>query len=129
MLLFADIIYEIIVSNTGDIGYFNIIGESAVAAGIRRIECLTGNGAENYVDDVEAKLHSACDLLKTNVNDLNARINNLLNEKKKLEQEVFNLKKGLTQELAKKIVADINTIFFSTTTKKDESEETEEDDE
>ena len=83
------------VSNTGDIGYFNIIGESAVAAGIRRIECVTGYGAEEYVLDLETKLHSACDTLKTNVNDLEARINNLLNEKKKLEQEVFNLKKAL----------------------------------
>ena len=83
------------VCNTGDIGYFNIISESAVAAGIRRIECLTGCGAELYVEDVESKLHSACDILKTNVNDLDARINNLLNEKKKLEQEVFNLKKAL----------------------------------
>lgn len=83
------------VCNTGDIGYFNIISESAVAAGIRRIECLTGCSAELYVEDVESKLHSACDILKTNVNDLDARLNNLLNEKKKLEQEVFNLKKAL----------------------------------
>ena len=83
------------VCNTGDIGYFNIIGESAVAAGVRRIECVTGRGAEDYVEDVEGRLHSVCDLLKTNVNDLEARINNLLAEKKKLELEVFNLKKTL----------------------------------
>ena len=83
------------VCNTGDIGYFNIISESAVAAGIRRIECVTGCSAHEYVMDIESKLHSVCDILKTNVNDLNARINNLLNEKKKLEQEVFNLKKAL----------------------------------
>ena len=83
------------VCNTGDIGYFNIIGESAVAAGVRRIECVTGRGAEDYVEDVEGRLHSVCDLLKTNVNDLEARINNLLADKKKLELEVFNLKKTL----------------------------------
>ena len=83
------------VCNTGDIGYFNIVGESAVAAGIRRIECVTGFGAEEYVVDVENRLHSVCDLLKTNINDLEARINNLLADKKKLELEVFNLKKTL----------------------------------
>lgn len=83
------------VCNTGDIGYFNIVGESAVAAGIRRIECVTGCGAEEYVVDVENRLHSVCDLLKTNINDLEARINNLLADKKKLELEVFNLKKTL----------------------------------
>ena len=83
------------VCNTGDIGYFNIVGESAVAAGVRRIECVTGRGAEDYVEDVEGRLHSVCDLLKTNINDLEARINNLLADKKKLELEVFNLKKAL----------------------------------
>ncbi len=83
------------VCNTGDIGYFNIVGESAVAAGVRRIECVTGRGAEDYVEDVEGRLHSVCDLLKTNINDLEVRINNLLADKKKLELEVFNLKKAL----------------------------------
>lgn len=83
------------VSDTGEIGYFNIISESAVSAGVRRIECVTGKGAEKYVDDMENKLHCACNILKTNVNDLDARISNLLEEKKKLETEVFNLKKTL----------------------------------
>lgn len=83
------------VCNTGDIGYFNIISESAVSAGVRRIECVTGVGAEEYVDDVECKLHNACNILKTNVNDLEARLNNLLIERKKMEAEIFNLKKAL----------------------------------
>ena len=83
------------VCDTGEIGYFNIISESAVSAGVRRIECVTGKGAEEYVDAMEDKLHCACNTLKTNINDLEARIGNLLEEKKKLEAEVFNLKKTL----------------------------------
>ncbi len=83
------------VSDTGEIGYFNIISESSVSAGVRRIECVTGKGAEEYVDAIEDKLHSVCNALKTNVNDLEMRISNLLEEKKKLEAEVFNLKKTL----------------------------------
>lgn len=83
------------VCQTGDIGYFNILSESAVAAGVRRIECVTGKGAEEYVDDVECKLHTACDILKTNVNDLEARLKNLLAERKKMEAEILNLKKNL----------------------------------
>lgn len=82
------------VNNTGDIGYFNIVSESAVGAGIRRIECVTGRGAEKFVQGIEDKLHDVCNLLKTNVNDLEARINNLLEEKKKLETDIFNLKKS-----------------------------------
>lgn len=81
------------VVNTGNIGYFNIVSESAVAAGIRRIECVTGYGAEKFVQDIEDKLHRISENLKTNVNDLEQRINNLLEEKKKLEADIFNLKK------------------------------------
>lgn len=82
------------VSDTGEIGYFNIISESAVSAGVRRIECVTGKGAEQHVEDIENKLHSVCCTLKTNINDLEARLNNLLQEKKKLETEVLTLKKN-----------------------------------
>lgn len=83
------------VCSTGNIGYFHILSESAVAAGVRRLECVTGIGADEYVRDVEHKLHSAADSLKTNINDLQARIANLLDERKKMETEIFNLKKSL----------------------------------
>lgn len=81
------------VTDTGDIGYFNIVSESAVGAGIRRIECVTGYGAEKFVQDIEDKLHRISVNLKTNINDLETRITNLLEEKKKLEADIFNLKK------------------------------------
>ena len=81
------------VNDTGDIGYFNIVSESAVAAGVRRIECVTGYGAEKFVQGIEDKLHHISALLKTNVNDLEQRILNLMEEKKKLETDIFNLKK------------------------------------
>lgn len=81
------------VKNTGDIGYFNIVSEQAIGAGIRRIECVTGFCAEKFVQDIEDKLHRISVNLKTNVNDLETRINNLLEEKKKLEADLFNLKK------------------------------------
>ena len=83
------------VCSTGNIGYFHIIGESAVAAGVRRLECLTGVGADSYVRETENKLHHVAAALKTNLNDLEARINSLLEERKKQEQEIFNLKKAL----------------------------------
>lgn len=83
------------VCSTGNIGYFHIIGESAVAAGVRRLECLTGVGADSYVRKTENKLHHVAATLKTNLNDLEARINSLLEERKKQEQEIFNLKKAL----------------------------------
>lgn len=81
------------VKSTGDIGYFNIVAESAVAAGIRRIECVTGHGAEKYVQDMEDKLHSVSQILKSDFNNLEKRIIQLLEEKKKLENDIFNFKK------------------------------------
>ena len=81
------------VRSTGDIGYFNIVGESAVAAGIRRIEFVTGHAAEKYAQDIEDKLHDISRILKTNTNDLEARVNLLLEDRKRLETEILNLKK------------------------------------
>lgn len=83
------------VCSTGNIGYFHILSESAVAAGVRRLECVTGCGADQYVRQLENKLHNVATSLKTNINDLENRISGLLEERKKLEAEVFNLKKSL----------------------------------
>lgn len=88
------------VKSTGDIGYFHIVSESAVAAGVRRIECVTGVEAEKYVQHTDDKLQKISAMLKTNVNDLEKRIQNLLDEKKKLEQEMFNLKKDFASSKA-----------------------------
>ncbi|MBR1605872.1 MAG: alanine--tRNA ligase [Alphaproteobacteria bacterium] len=88
------------VCSTGDIGYFNIVSESAVAAGVRRIECVTGIGAEKFVQDVEDKLHAASALLKTNPNDLENRIKQLLEEKKKLENQLLEIKKSFVANKA-----------------------------
>ena len=88
------------VHSTGDIGYFNIVSESAVAAGVRRIECVTGIGAEKFVQDIEDKLHAASTLLKTSPNDLENRIKLLLEEKKKLETQLLEVKKSFVANKA-----------------------------
>ncbi|MDR1694627.1 MAG: alanine--tRNA ligase [Lactobacillaceae bacterium] len=81
--------------STGEIGYFNIVSESAVAAGVRRIECLTGPKAEEFVDDLENKLQALSGLLKASVNDLEVRVSNLLEDNKKLNHEMFELRKSM----------------------------------
>ena len=88
------------VCSTGDIGYFNIVSESAVAAGVRRIECVTGIGAEKFVQDIEDKLHAASSLLKTSPNDLENRIKLLLEDKKKLEAQLLEVKKNFVANKA-----------------------------
>jgi alanyl-tRNA synthetase len=93
------------VASTGRIGYFKILSESSVAAGVRRIEALTAVGAEQYVNEELAKFREVQSLLK-NPKDIVASAQNLLEEKhlleKKLEvlyQEQSNL---LKDRLAKK---------------------------
>ncbi|MBQ9270941.1 MAG: alanine--tRNA ligase [Alphaproteobacteria bacterium] len=102
------------VCSTGNIGYFHILSESAVAAGVRRLECVTGCGADSYVRHMEDKLHKVAASLKTNINDLENRIAGLLEERKKLEAEIFNLKRSLAggQSSAKDEIETVNGVKF-----------------
>ena len=83
------------VKRTGDIGLFKIIAESAVSAGVRRIEAVTGQNALAYLEQQEQRLKDAAELLKTSPADVLSRIESLSADKKKLEQEVSNLRKEL----------------------------------
>ncbi len=85
---------------TGDIGYFNIISEGAVAAGVRRLECVSGAAAEKFNQDVEDKLHRVGQCLKSSFADIETRIAQLLEEKKELENKLFELKKKFVSNKA-----------------------------
>jgi alanyl-tRNA synthetase len=78
--------------HTGEIGPFKITSESSVAAGIRRIEALTGTGALEYFQDQERTLKETAALLKTPPHDLAERIQKLLEQQKELEKEVDRVK-------------------------------------
>ncbi len=83
------------VKHTGDIGGFSILSDSAVAAGVRRLECVTGKGAAEHTRDMEDKAHSVSKLLKVGVNDIESRVAQLLAERKEMEAKIFELKKQL----------------------------------
>ncbi len=83
------------VSRTGDIGYFKIVSETGIAAGIRRIEALTGPAAEIYMREREKILIQASDSLKSTPDDFLRRLEALLEERKRLEREVKSLQKKL----------------------------------
>ncbi len=78
------------VTATGEIGTFKIVSESAVAAGVRRIEAYTGPKAFEYVQEQEKSLKEVKDLLK-NPKDLTKAIQSLLDEQKKLTKEIDSL--------------------------------------
>ena len=83
------------VKRTGDIGLFKIVAESAVAAGVRRIEAVVGGAAEHYVAEHDAILHKAADTLKAPVTEIADRLNQLLEDKKRLERELSDTRKKL----------------------------------
>jgi len=83
------------VRRTGDIGFFKIVGESGVAAGIRRVEAVTGEGAVAWVHDQEHRLAQAAAALKAPVPEVAQRISQVLDNVKALERELAKLKSKL----------------------------------
>ena len=83
------------VRRTGDIGLFKIVGEAAVAAGVRRIEALTGPGAEAYVSEQERLIGEAAAALRVQPGELPQRVAGLIEERKRLERELTEARKRL----------------------------------
>jgi len=83
------------VARTGDIGLIAIISESAVSAGVRRIEALTGDSARSYLRERDRELREAADLLKTSPDETLARIQSLVEERRKLSRELAEARKKL----------------------------------
>jgi len=103
------------VARTGDVALFKILSEGPVAAGIRRIEAITGEAALLHVEEEEAVLGRAAAALKVPARDLPARIDALVEERRKLERELADLRRkiatgGLGSENAAR---QINGIAFA----------------
>ncbi|MBN9147490.1 MULTISPECIES: alanine--tRNA ligase [unclassified Nitrobacter] len=83
------------VKRTGDIGLISVIGESAVASGVRRIEALTGHHARRHANDAIQLAKTAASELRTTLDDMPARIASLMEERKKLERELSEARKKI----------------------------------
>ena len=79
----------------GDIGVFKIVGESAVSSGVRRVEALTGEAARQWLNARDEKLREAATALKTAPDDVPARVIALIEERRRLERELAEVKKAL----------------------------------
>ncbi|MBO6860099.1 DHHA1 domain-containing protein, partial [Roseibium sp.] len=83
------------VKRTGDIGLVTLVSEGAVAAGVRRIEALTGAEAREYLDAQDKRMRELASLLKISADDVPARVAQLVEDRKKLERELADAKKKL----------------------------------
>ena len=99
---------------TGDIGLFKILSESAIAAGIRRIEAVTGEGALDWLYNQQHILQQSADLLKSDLVSLPEKIQQLQDKAKKTEKELQQLKEKAAMQagsdLAKSAV-EINGVL------------------
>ncbi|CAN7383582.1 alanine--tRNA ligase [Acidovorax delafieldii] len=92
------------VQRTGDIGLFKVVGEGGVAAGIRRIEAVTGANALAYLQNLEDTVNQAASTLKAPVAELNGRISQALDNARALEKEVAALKGKLASSQGDELV-------------------------
>jgi len=83
------------VRRTGDIGLLKIVGESAVAFGVRRIEALTGEGARSYLTTQEQRVREAAELLKVAPDEMIPRLAAIIDERRKLERALADAKRDL----------------------------------
>lgn len=103
------------VSNTGLINSFKIVSESGVAAGVRRIEALTGNGVFAYYKDIERKFNDICRAAKATPANVEEKIAHMQAEIKSLNSEIESLKNKAANEALGDVLnqaEDINGVKF-----------------
>jgi len=92
------------VKRTGDIGFFKIISETGIAAGIRRVEATTANGALAWVQQQQAKLHEAAGALRTSPQEVTQKIAQILENVRNLEKELARLKSRLASSQGDELI-------------------------
>jgi len=98
------------VSRTGDIGLMRIVSEGGIAAGVRRIEAVTGEGAFGYVVETDHKLRDVAGHLKATRDDVEEKVRHLVERSRRLEKEVAQLKDKLASGQGRDLAADAAAI-------------------
>jgi alanyl-tRNA synthetase len=97
-------------SRAGDIGLMRIVSEGGIAAGVRRIEAVTGEGAFGYVVETDHKLRDVAGLLKATRDDVEEKVRHLVERSRRLEKEVAQLKDKLASGQGRDLAADATAI-------------------
>lgn len=97
-------------ASTGNIGVFKILSDAGIAAGVRRIEALTGDAALKYIQSSLTIIQKTAGLVKSNPENLTDRVEKLLADNKNLEKELQQLKASIAAKAADNIEDDIKTI-------------------
>jgi alanyl-tRNA synthetase len=107
------------VARSGDIGLFKIVAEGGIAAGVRRVEAITGINALRYAQEQERRVHGMSALLKVQPDDVAERVATLMDNQRALEKEVQRLKSKLAAsqggDLAARVVEVAGSKVLATT--------------
>jgi alanyl-tRNA synthetase len=98
------------VGRAGDIGLFKILSESGVAAGVRRIEALTGEAACDFVAETERRLRDVAGLVRGSREDVEEKVKQLIERSRRLEKEVAQIKDRLASGQGRDLAADAEAI-------------------
>ena len=102
------------VAATGEIGVFRVVSESAVSSGVRRIEALTGEAARRWLVGREDALKAVAGTLKASPDEVEARVAALVEERKKLDKEVADLRRAIALSDGITVTATGSAIATST---------------
>jgi alanyl-tRNA synthetase len=98
------------VKRTGDIGFFKVVAETGIAAGVRRIEAVTADGAAAWVRQQEKRVTEAAAALKTSPAEVNAKIQQMLDNVRNLERELARLKSKMTATQGEELAAQATEV-------------------
>ena len=94
------------VKRTGDIGAFKIVAETGIASGVRRIEAITGIAAVDYSNQQSCKINKLSSLLKASTDEVEGKLEQLLNKLKTQEKEISQLKSKMATQTGGDLTAD-----------------------
>lgn len=105
-------------TNTSQIGMFKILSEGGVAAGVRRIEAITGRSVYNYLKEKEEVISNVCSNLKTKEDSLSQKVTSLIEENKSLSKELHDMKTKMSLQAIDSVLdskVDVNGVNLVTT--------------
>jgi alanyl-tRNA synthetase len=101
------------VERTGDIGFVKIVSESGIAAGVRRIEAVSGEGALTYTEQQSSSLSTVASLVKSDIANMPGKVEQLISRGKQLEKEIQQLKQQLAAQAGSDLISkavDVNGV-------------------
>jgi alanyl-tRNA synthetase len=98
------------VGYTGEIGYFHILSEGSIGAGLRRIEAVTGRAAEAFIEQRLSALEDVAESLQSDMDDIAASVFQLMDELEKEKKHALSLEKALAKQEAQSLLSGVEEI-------------------